>query len=126
MSYGLPPLLEEIAGAAGLDAALALAEAKGGQKIYLPDRPGADHWLSRLVGHEAAARICELHGVRNVEIPRGPAGSAQRLRRRIARMIADGASSNEIARACEVSFRTVTRHRARARGGADDDQGVLL
>lgn len=124
MSYGLPPLLEDIAEAAGLDAALALAEAKGGQKVYFPASPGDDHWLCRLVGREAAIAICILHGVRNLEIPRGPAGSAQKLRRRIARLIADGASTNEIARTCRVSFRTVTRHRTRARG--DERQGDLF
>lgn len=128
MSYGLPPLLEEIAGVAGLDAALALAEARGGQKVYFPSTLtlGGDHWLVGLVGMDAAQKICALHGVRNVEIPRGPTSDVHRRRTRIAAMIAQGYSNNEIARACGVSFRAVTHHRAKARAAGDANQLKLF
>ena len=126
MTHGLPPVLEEIAGAAGRDVALALAEARGGEKVYFPATPDEAHWLTRLVGIEAARAICQLYGVRNIEIPRGPVGSAHRLRARIARMLEQGASSNDIARACGVAFRTVTRHRAAARAREDEAQSKLF
>ena len=55
MSYDwLPPLLAEIAEVAGLDAALALASARGGSRITIPAHPRADHWFARAVGMEAA------------------------------------------------------------------------
>lgn len=126
MIDGLPPLLAEIAEIAGLEAALAMAEARGGQKIYIPspDRVGPTHWLAETVGLDAARKLGARFGSNLIEIPFGPAASVHRLRRRIARMIEAGASSNTIAAACGVTFRTVTRHRARARG--DDAQGDLF
>lgn len=126
MIDGLPPLLAEIAEVAGLDAALAIAEARGGQKVYIPtpDRVGPTHWLAEVVGLDAARKLGARFGSCHLELPFGPAASVRRLRGRIARMIAEGASSNTIAAACGVTFRTVTRHRTRARG--DDAQGDLF
>lgn len=111
----LPPLLDEIAELAGLEAALALAEAAGGEKRYIPGDPTPDHWLTQACGAQAAAKIAYRYGGNLLEIPRGPAGSAAKTARRIRDMMEAGASSNEIARATGVVFRTVTRHRAKAR-----------
>lgn len=131
MSYSwLPPVLAEIAELAGIEAALALAEVAGGEKRYIPtpDRLDADHWLFRACGAPAASLIAQRFGGDTVEVPRGPAGNAAQLARRIRALIAAGASSNEIARQTGVVFRTVTRHRARVRAddSGDDAQGKLL
>ena len=126
MIDGLPPLLAEIAEVAGLDAALTLAEELGGQKIYMPtaERLRDTHNLAEMLGFDAARKLAARYGGDMLEIPLGPACSETRLRRRIARMIESGASSNAIAAACGVTFRTVTRHRAKTRG--DDSQGNLF
>lgn len=64
MSYDwLPPLLAEIAEVAGLDAALALAEARGGSRITIPARPRPDHWFAQTVGMEAAEKIAAFYRV---------------------------------------------------------------
>jgi len=135
MSYSwLPPLLDEIAELAGLEAALALASHKGGEKKFIPtpDRLDDAHWLVVACGRPAAELIAQRLGGTMVEIPRGPSGNAARTARRIRTLIEQGASSNEIARACGVVFRTVTRHRARLRDDdgqgnvGDDGQGFLL
>jgi len=132
MSYSwLPPLLDEIAELAGLEAALALASHAGGERRYFPtpDRLDEKHWLVEACGPEAAALLAQRFGGDNVEIPRGPQGNAAQLAKRIREMIAAGASSNDIARTTGVVFRTVTRHRARLRDGGngpDDGQGFLL
>ena len=130
MSYSwLPPVLAEIADIAGLDAAMALAEARGGQRVFIPASAGPDHWLVRTVGETAASLICEHYrGGTNgetIDVPAGPASSYRKQARKIRQMIDGGASSNEIVRATGLVFRTVTRHRARARS-ADNRQGKLL
>lgn len=82
MSYDwLPPLLAEIAEVAGLDAALAMADARGGSRITIPARPRPDHWLVQAVGVDAAKLIADHFRVGNsgliVELPVGPTGAAR-------------------------------------------------
>lgn len=129
MSFAwLPPVLAEIAEITGIDAALALAEHAGGLRRYCPtpDRLDDAHWLVAACGREAAALVAQRFGGTMLEIPLGPAGNNRKLAKRIRDMIAAGASSNDIAQATGVAFRTVTRHRARLRDGDDDAQGTLL
>ena len=95
MSYSwLPPVLAEIADIAGLDAAMALAEARGGQRVFIPASAGPDHWLVRTVGETAASLICEHYrGGTNgetIDVPAGPASSYRKQARKIRQMI-DGA-----------------------------------
>lgn len=126
----LPQLLREIAEVAGLDAALALAAARGGQRVRIPAAiADQDHWLVQTVGIDAATAICEMyrggsHGA-DLEIPVGPAGLNSKVGRQIKELIDAGASSNEIVRRTGVVFRTVTRHRAKARN-TDKRQGRLF
>jgi len=61
----LPTVLAEIADAAGIDAAIDLARAYGGQTVYVPSRPKPDHWLVDTVGREAAEKICDHYRVRD-------------------------------------------------------------
>lgn len=127
----LPPLLAEIAEVAGIDAALAIAEAKGGQAVIIPTRLRDDHWLVQLVGMEKAEKLCAhfTSGYRRqkLSIPLGPAGSFLQERRRRARVMADaqagGASANQIAVKAGITERSVRRFRARQR---DSRQGKLL
>ena len=53
----LPALLAEIADIAGLDAALAIANAKGGTVVNIPSGKKKRNWLIDCVGAEAAAKI---------------------------------------------------------------------
>lgn len=117
----LPKVLAEIAEVAGLDAALQLAQTRGGTEIYIPAACGPDHWLTQAVGQDAAQAICRHFagagpGIR-LELPLGPTGSAARARRTIDRLIAEGRSEREIALAVGCTGRTVRRRRRRAAGG---------
>jgi hypothetical protein len=135
VSYSwLPTVLAEIADIAGLDAALALAESRGGLKVYIPVSVGDDHWLTQAVGRDAADRICEhfafvasegtgRHGV-HVEIPLGPRGSVAKHRSIVDRMIAEGRPMSAIALAAGYTERGVRYRKARARS-ADPRQTRL-
>lgn len=102
---------------AGEDAALAIAEARGGTEVYIPPAPEKDHWLSRLVGHEAALAIgdhltCGLTGLR-VELPTGPTGHGARKRAEVDAMIRAGRSERDIALATGYTIRGVRLRRAK-------------
>lgn len=126
----LPPLLAEIAEVAGEEAALALAQAYGGVRIYIPPTVDADHWISKLIGHEAALRVCDrltagLAG-RRVDLPLGPTGNNATFRAMQAhadRMIIAGRSERDIAMATGYTTRQVRRRRAAIR---DDRQMNLF
>lgn len=119
----LPPLLAEIAEVAGLDAALAIAEAKGGQDVFIVARLRLDNWLAVAVGMEKAERIsfhfCSGRSRQKLSIPFGPKGSYLAERRRSARALAEalssGATANEMAKAAGVTNRSARRFRTKQR-----------
>lgn len=136
MSYSwLPELLAEIAEAAGLDAALKLAAARGGSRVRIPARVKSDdHWLVHSVGREAADKICDLYRQGSgsgrwrglyVLVPQGPTGTIAAARQRLARALAEGKSASEAARLAGMTERTAYRSRARSRH-RDDKQGRLF
>lgn len=131
----LPYVLDEIARIAGDDAARKVAEAYGGTRVYIPPIPGPDHWLTRLVGQDAANRIGDrftggFAGAR-VDIPLADTGFVARMQAKCDAMILSGKhSERDIARACEYTIRTVRRRRAALRKAGhrltDQRQGDLF
>jgi transposase-like protein len=119
----LPGLLGEIAEAAGISAALAMAERVGGTRVNIPARARDDHWLVEIVGRSAADKICdhfrtlsaELResGARHIVIPRGSTSPMAKVRRKLICELESGASAREAARRVGVSERTAFRMRAR-------------
>jgi hypothetical protein len=102
----LPGLLAQIAAVAGVEAALAVAKAKGGSRAYVPPRPADDHWLVRAVGRAHADAIAaELVGgtACNLLIPKG-AGAL--MRRHFDELRAEGVSILDAARRCGAHERT--------------------
>jgi len=125
----LPPILAEIADVAGEEAALTLAQARGGTQVYIPARPAPDHWISKLIGHAAALRVCDRltagRGIR-VDLPLGPTGrnaTVRAIQVLADRMIIAERSERDIAQATGYTTRQVRRRRARIR---DDRQMNLL
>lgn len=129
-SHALPGVLGEIADVAGVDAALEIARVRGGTQIYIPPNPGADHWISRLVGLENARAIAEQLtcgvGGRRVELPLGPRGHAETQRARVDAMIRENRSERDIAIATGYSIRGVRRRRAKIGRPPDQRQLSLL
>ena len=125
----LPPLLREIADVAGEEAALRIAEARGGARVFIPAQAAPDHWLTQAVGPEAAAAICAHfragEGGLSLDLPLGPHSAARRTARRVDEMIREGVPANEIARQARVHRTTVFRRKAAMEGG-DDRQGELF
>lgn len=132
MSYTyLPGILADIAEAAGLPAALAVAEAKGGVRAHFPAQARAGHWLTRLVGQVAADKICAhfLTGGKAgfyTLVPLGPKNFHQKARRSAEDLTRSGVPREEVAARLGVHMRTVQRVRARLRDIEQPAQLKLL
>lgn len=130
----LDGVLGEIQEVAGLAAALQICAVKGGGPAYFcsPDRLTEDNWLVQAVGWNTARllaiRFCTRAGGQ-IKIPQGPNGSRRKQWVTIRRMLADGMSAIEVARALGIDEKTVRRHRTGKSGKArpaDPRQGTLL
>jgi hypothetical protein len=123
----LPAVLAEIAEVAGPEAAWALARAKGGTTVYIPYSAGEDHWLTELVGTEAAELICAHFRVANtgtrVLIPIAKQGHQ---RQRLYKALKDGMSAPQAASAAGMHERSAFRARSRMKEERDDKQRKLL
>jgi DNA-binding NarL/FixJ family response regulator len=112
----LPGLLQEFADVIGLDAALRIARAVGGIRVYIPERVDHNHWLSHAIGRELADKLCANFGGGALEVPIGPEGERATRERRHAEMILEmtlqGLSSTVIAQRLRLSDRTVRTHRS--------------
>lgn len=129
----LPGLLAEIAEIAGLEAALKVAEAKGGNVARFASRLTPENWLVKAVGMEVAQKIsAEITSGRGIDllVPLGPTGSYKRDMQRRAgayhQALANGAKISQIARQVGVTRRSVERFRAKLRDADNDDQGSLF
>ena len=114
-THDWPGILAMVAEVAGDAAAAALARERGGIRCYIPAQVRDGHWLTELVGLEAAEAICRAIGGGEVEVPLAGAGLTGRTRRRMAEMIRNGLPAPRIARTLGISERTVRRHKARLR-----------
>ena len=66
-------IIQDIVDAAGIKAATAIVEEKGGQEhVYfpLPDSLRCNHWLVLLIGMEKAKSVCSVIGGGRVLIPK--------------------------------------------------------
>lgn len=126
----LPGVLAQIANVAGEDAALAIARARGGTQIYIPPEPGPDHWMTKLIGREAAKAVadeltCGVGGLR-LDLPLGPTGNAARMQRKVDEMLTEGRSERDIALATGYTIRGVRMRRAKLGKLRDDRQLTLF
>lgn len=121
MSAELPQIIAEIAEIAGPDAAWALAREHGGTTVFIPAEATRDDWLSRLVGFEAAAKVCAHYRITSGEGRANgirlliPMASAARDAERWRQALEAGLSARDTARQLGVHERTVYRHRAQER-----------
>lgn len=122
----LPPLLAEIAEVTSLDAALALAERRGGSRISIPAKMQADHWIAQTIGIAHASALAEHfrggNGGAQLDLP---VGLASQARKRIDALLDQGVSADQIAAQLRVHRTTVFRRKA-ALATKDDRQGSLF
>lgn len=113
MSARFPGILAEIARVAGESAATRLALAAGGTEMKFSASPRAA--LARLVGAEAAKAIVAELGREKYTIPMAHLRGQKGRQAQAARMLAGGASNNDVARACDIHERTARRVRKKVK-----------
>lgn len=134
MREHLPALLAEIAEVAGLDAALAVADAKGGINARFCSRLGPENWLVKAVGMEKAKLISDHftsgRGRIEFDIPLGPTGSYKRdmlaRARAMQQALASGEKTNHTARRLGITRRSVQRFKLKLGEAKDPDQPDLF
>lgn len=108
----------------GLEAAVKVANARGGTRAYFPPSVPATHWLAKLIGTESANRLCHYltRGVgmgASLNIPLARASAFNRFQNRVNHEIdaglAEGLSAQQIALRVGVTARAVHRRRAKLR-----------
>jgi DNA-binding NarL/FixJ family response regulator len=123
-SAPLPQILAEVAEIAGLDAALRLAQARGGRRLYVPQKPTPDFVAE--IGEPAALALSKLYANETISVPLGPTGAVKQAKRAVHEALARGLSAGDAARVAGVTERTVYNHRARRRAEQDSRQGRLF
>lgn len=106
----------------GREAAHILQATFGGRRITVPLNPKPHHSLSVIVGVSGAEAIRDEFGWGEVNVPLGELGAGAALRVRAQRLLREGLSANDVAKALSISVRTVYRYRAyltRARSTKD-------
>lgn len=132
----LPGLLARIAEIAGPEAALKIADAKGGTRAYFvaAARLTPSNWLVKAIGMDLAVKIAaelvsDVKGD-DIDVPLGTTGSYLRDQRRrreaVARALAAGADANTAARQAGITRRSVQRQKAKSRAEDDKKQGRLF
>lgn len=119
----LPGILADVERATSSETALQLLSACGGQVITLSAAENST--LVKAVGVEAAAAIVKEVGGGRVAIPMAHARGQRARRIQAARLLAQGATANEVAAAADMHERTARRVRARMKK-SQADQGDLF
>ena len=94
---------ETLRAAVGDAAAAALIEALGGDRIYVPRHPDADHPLVLACGAPSAREIAERWHGETVYVPMSRRFLVRRLR-------GDGFTARQVARRLHISIITVRRY----------------
>lgn len=120
----LPFILAQVQEIAGLDAALQLARARGGRRMYCPATPTPE--LIIQIGEGAANALSQLYPNEMINVPLGPYGAAQAARRIADGAIRDGASLSEAARLSGLTERTILNRKQKLRSKISSAQGRLF
>ncbi|AUN95894.1 Mor transcription activator family protein [Pseudazoarcus pumilus] len=122
----LPESVIELVEVVGMSAALAIVEARGGIRFYVPVRFDPDHWLSKLVGCEAAQALIDYAAGDEIEVPRCAAALAAARERLIAAEAESGRSRAELARAYGYTERGIRKLLRRAEAREEERQADLF
>lgn len=121
----LAPLFEEMVTVIGLAAAVKLVEARGGQRIFVPRKVPAGHWLAELLGLTKANQLAQHfnhQGGNHIDLPAAARLHQAQRNAMIAKMAAEKKSANEIAAAANITRRHVFRLVDRINAEPTDNQ----
>jgi len=124
----LPPTAAQMVAVIGLEAVLALVEACGGARVYVPQPQalGVDHTLVRALGLDAAERLAAHYGGDAITVPRCLAALRGARNRAIRERHAGGARPPSLARRFGLTERQVYAILAAGEPTVDERQASLF
>jgi hypothetical protein len=120
----LPGIAGQIEQAIGLDLTVRLLKRRGGCEVHIPRRV-AGSTLAEIVGEDAAAKIVQALGPGKVLLPCAHMRGQFARRAEARAMLRAGQSLQQVALACDMHTRTVSRLRAEIEHEAGARQQTL-
>jgi hypothetical protein len=96
-----------IADIIGWDATLALIRFAGGQSRRIPATAHDDHWLTALIGKEAAEKLCRIYGRDVLAIPKNDAEVVRERNVRIRARREEGATIKKLSSEFNLTDRMI-------------------
>lgn len=127
----LPPLLQDFERLIGLQATLALVQAYGGLRIYIPTpaRAQPDHPIAKIIGHTNLLALAEVYGAEShFQLPKAHRALVALRNARITKAYLTANTSRELAAEYNLTERHVERIVAAAgiKAPADRQQAQLF
>jgi hypothetical protein len=120
----LPPTLAGIAEVIGVDAALRLAAAWPGQRLYVPEALEPEHPIAQAIGYEAGLRFVARYAREYMLIPAAVRLQKMRLRAKVLAEVGSGRSAAEVSREYGLHIQTIWKWQAQQ--APDDRQASLF
>lgn len=124
--HALPASAQEVVDVIGMAPALALIDARGGVRTYIPSPIPADHWLIAIIGAEAAEQLAAVYAGDELNLPRCCAAMRATLYRQICAAYDAGESAATLALAHGFTERWVYAIVARRRCELASSQASLF
>lgn len=124
----LPASVTELVDVVGMDAALAIVDARGGIAFYVPMTAQPGHWLATLIGMIALEKLAAYYQGDEIEVPRCAAALRAVREQQIAAEHAAGDSNATLARRYGYTERGIRklRRRVEVEQERDELQGGLF
>lgn len=121
----LPGILRTIADEVSEEAAVKLAQSRGGRTVWVPQTPKQNSALTLIVGLDAARGISRLFGDSDLEVPQGSLRGPKARHAIVRDLAAQGLSKAQIADRVDLTTRTVRTILNDAAPDARDSAGQL-
>lgn len=109
-SYGCAKLngvIEDLGAIMGAEATLRLVAVFGGASLYVPNTPEATHPIALVVGQRPYLRLVDAYAGQSLSLPAGSEFLRLRRMRQVVRLLAEGVSTEELARRFGCAPRTI-------------------
>jgi len=106
-SAKLNGMLEDLGAIMGTEAALRLIAVFGGGSLYVPNTPDATHPIALVVGQRPYLRLVDAYAGQSLSLPAGSEFLRLRRMRQVVRLLAEGVSTEELARRFGCDPRTI-------------------
>lgn len=118
----LPASVLELVDVVGIEAALAIVEARGGVRFYVPYTASPDHWLVGVIGMLALEKLAAYYQGEEIEVPRCATALRAAREQQIAAEHSGGDSNATLARRYGYTERGIRKLRRRVEAQQDEDE----